>query len=123
MRVKFDPSGCGEHKGLLRLLFRFYLEKGDYGYDKKKADTPFHNHFYYVDPDISDDEILDIGEAFLQEAYVRWMTGSLPAMFNPAIEFPVKRVLDFSLPQVTFNSSRIANRIQELKNKIFERAL
>jgi hypothetical protein len=35
-------------------------------------DNPFHNHFIQVDPDTSDEEIMDIAEAFLHECYIKW---------------------------------------------------
>ena len=34
MRVKVEPSGCCERKGLVQVRFSMYLEPEDYGYDK-----------------------------------------------------------------------------------------
>jgi hypothetical protein len=41
---------------------------------KEWVDNPFHNHFIQVPPELSDGEIMDIGEAFLHEAYIEWAT-------------------------------------------------
>ena len=42
------------------------------GLPKAWRNNPFHNHFIYVEPDATDEEIMDSGEAFLQEAYQKW---------------------------------------------------
>uniref|UniRef100_A0A6M3KFC0 Uncharacterized protein n=1 Tax=viral metagenome TaxID=1070528 RepID=A0A6M3KFC0_9ZZZZ len=34
MFVKIEPSGCCERKGLVQVRFSFYLEDGDYGYER-----------------------------------------------------------------------------------------
>ncbi len=46
--------------------------------------NPFHNHFIYVEPDTMDDEIMDIGEAFLHEAGIKWDTDSKLDLENPS---------------------------------------
>jgi hypothetical protein len=39
---------------------------------KKWQLNPFHVHFIKVHPDTSEKEIMDIADAFLQEAYIKW---------------------------------------------------
>lgn len=140
MRVKIEPTGCCERKGLVQVRFSFYLDEGDYGYEKhhvrvperelteeevadpklaakvKKVwqDNPFHNHFYFFDPDTSDKEIMDTGEALLQEAYKMWSKDEPPYIYNPPINFPGKK-LD--------NSIRIAVKVQHLKEAALERVI
>ena len=50
--------------------------------------NPFHNHFVYVEPDITDIEIMQIGEAFLAKSYVRWGNNEKLDLKNPPISFP-----------------------------------
>jgi len=50
--------------------------------------NPFHNHFIYVEPDTTDDEIMDIGEAFLQEAYIKWAREEKLDLKNQPIKYP-----------------------------------
>jgi len=92
-----------------------YLDEGDYGYDihrvqvperelteEELADpklakkvpkvwrvNPFHNHFIYVEPDTSDEEIMDMGEAFLHEAYIKWACEEKLDLRNPSVEFHI----------------------------------
>ena len=55
---------------------------------KEARDNPFHNHFVYFEPEVSDEEINDIGEAFLQEAYIKWALGERPMPENPPVKWP-----------------------------------
>ena len=50
--------------------------------------NPFHNHFIYVEPETTDEEIMDIGEAFLQEAYIKWACGEKLDLKNPPVKYP-----------------------------------
>ena len=50
--------------------------------------NPFHNHFIYVETDISDKEIMDIGKAFLAECYIKWEDEEILDLKNPPITFP-----------------------------------
>ena len=59
------------------------------GLPKEWQNNPFHNHFIYVEPDTTDEEILDIGEAFLGEAYKKWCAGSFPDLKNKPHAKPV----------------------------------
>ncbi len=72
--------------------------------------NPFHNHFIYVEPDTPDSEIMDIGEAFLHEAYVKWASDEQLALKNPHIMFPT-----------TFDSRALAAKVLSLKVNRLER--
>ena len=150
MRVKVEPTGCCERKGMVQVRFCMYLEPGDYGYDKHhvqvpvipeegyqgKVDergspidiedynkwldslpkewqnNPFHNHFIYVEPNATDKQILDIGEAFLTEAYQKWAAHTFPDLKNKPHTKPV------------VDNARIAaceTKAQHLKNTLLER--
>ncbi len=108
--VKIEPSGCCERKGMVQVRFSMYLELGDYGYDKHHVqipigikegmsdseidelpkswqDNPFHNYFIYVEPDTSESEIMDIAEAFLHEAYIKWSCDSVLDLNSNALAF------------------------------------
>lgn len=51
--------------------------------------NPFHNHFIYVEPETSDEEIMDVGKAFLEEAYVKWACDKALDLKNIPVQFPV----------------------------------
>ncbi len=98
MYVKVEPSGCVERHGLVQIRLAMYLEPGDYAYeryyvqvperpltDKELADpkladlvpkvwqlNPFHNHFIYGEPDITDDEIKAQMALHLPNFYEAW---------------------------------------------------
>ena len=95
MLVKVEPTGCCERKGLVQIRFCMYLDEGDYGYDIHHVQVdgvwqtnPFHNHFIYVKPETPDRAIMDMGEAFLEEAYIKWACGEVPNLINPEVKFP-----------------------------------
>lgn len=54
---------------------------------KKWQNNPFHNHFIYVEPETSDDEIMDIGEGFLKEAYNKWASDKKLDLKNKPVKF------------------------------------
>ena len=107
-----------------------YLDPGDYGYKAhhvqvperplteaeldspalaslvplKWQTNPFHNHFIYADPETPDDEIMDVGEAFLHEAYIKWARDENLDLKNPPFTFPT-----------TFDSGLLAARVQFLR--------
>lgn len=138
MYVKIDPSGCTERKGLVQVRFAMYLDPGDYGYDVyhvqvperalteeelddpaladlvplKWQTNPFHNHFIYVEPETLDKNIMDIGEAFLREAYSKWANDEKLDLKNPPLAFPA-----------TFDSDALAAKIQSLKMSKLERRI
>ena len=108
MFVKVENSGCCERNQMLQIRFAMYLDSTDYGYDITRVEVyerdlteaelndetlanlvpkvwqtnPFHNHFNYVDPSLSDVEILDLGEALLKEAYAEWKNDSKINLIN-----------------------------------------
>lgn len=47
--------------------------------------NPFHNHFITVKPELSNDEIMDIAEAFLNEAGVKWSQEKELDLKNPSV--------------------------------------
>ncbi len=136
MRVEIEPSGCTERKGLVQVRFAMYLDPGDYGYDVhhvqvperpltqeeqdnpalaalvslKWQTNPFHNHFIYVEPDTPNKKIMDIGEAFLHEAYTKWASGKQLDLKNPLVAFPT-----------VFVSDQVAAKVQSLKTTKLER--
>ena len=59
--------------------------------------TPFHSHFIYVDPEISDSELIGIGQQYLKQAYSQWKTEQTPQLSNIKASYPA-----------TVNSSRLA---------------
>jgi len=75
--------------------------------------NPFHNHFIYVEPDTSDEEIMDIGGAFLKEAYADWAIDKAPKPKNKPHTMPV------------IDASRITAceaKVQHLKVTLLERS-
>jgi len=49
--------------------------------------NPFHNHFIYVEPDTSDEEIMNIGQAFLEESFIKWASNEKLDFRNPLARF------------------------------------
>ena len=75
--------------------------------------TPFHNHFIRVKPDATDKEIMDIGEAFLREAYEKWAAGKVRDLKNSPTQYPL-----------TLDSARLAAceaKVQHLRTVSLER--
>ena len=148
MKVKVEPTGCCERKGLVQVRFCMYLDEGDYGYElhhiqvpvipekgyqgevdglghptsrddykgwldnlpKVWQTNPFHNHFIYVEPETTDEEIMDISEAFLKEAYIKWACDEKLDLKNPRVEFPI-----------SFEKVTVEARVQYLKKVVLER--
>ncbi len=57
------------------------------GLPKVWQNNPFHNHFIQVEPDTTETEIMDIAEAFLHEAYIKWAQDSKLDLINDALPF------------------------------------
>jgi hypothetical protein len=51
-------------------------------------DNPFHNHFIYVEPTMTDEQIMNIAQSFLVEAYVKWSASQPLDLKNPAVAYP-----------------------------------
>ena len=82
---------------------------------KAWQNNPFHNHLIYVEPDATDKEIMNIGEAFLHEAYIKWACEQKLDLMNQPSEFPA-----------TITSARlsaIGTRVQSLKSTALERKI
>jgi hypothetical protein len=134
MYYKIEKSGCCERKGMIQIRFSFYLDKEDYGYEKHcidiperelteeeinnpelaknvktiKRNNPFHNHFVYLDPTITDKKIEDIGNGLLSEAYEFWKRDEFPSIKNRP----------YTQPQITNKrKSDCKNRVLEIINK------
>jgi len=141
MYVKVEPSGCTERKGLVQVRFCMYLDEDDYGYNihhiqvpereltkEELADSelakkvpkvwknnPFHNHFIYVEPDTTDEEIMDIGEAFLHEAYTKWACGGGLDLKNSPVAFHI--------PTDGVRKEAIKDKVAHLRKSTLERAI
>lgn len=105
MYVKIEPSGTLEKDGMVQVRYSFFLDKEDYGYDKclvtlvdeeTKEETvqlnPFHNHFYYFEPTVKNEEVMAKGAELCKEAYAQWTEGSNVEIKNPKVEFPTQVV-------------------------------
>ncbi len=88
MFVRIEPSGVCERNGMVQVRFSFFLEKGNYRF-KEYEDAPFHNHFIRVGPDITDSEIMDLAEAYLHEAGIKWYRDLPLDLANSPIKIPV----------------------------------
>lgn len=92
--VKIEPTGCTERKGMVQVRLSMYLESGDYGYNKKLPNNPFHNHFIYVDIDTTESEISSIAISFLNEAYTKWASDIKPDVSNSSLPFQKPETVD-----------------------------
>jgi len=50
--------------------------------------NPFHNHFIYVDPETTDEEIAAIGDELLEVIYTDWLLERKPGRGTPKPVFP-----------------------------------
>jgi hypothetical protein len=67
-----------------------YLDPKDARYQEQVVGgvlTPFHNHFVYLEPNLSVEAILDIAERFLRKAYDAWKVGKVPELVNEPYRF------------------------------------
>ena len=66
--------------------------------------NPFHNHFIYVEPDISDKALTDICKAYLQEAYIKWACDGKLDLINPVQKLNVDELLaETRLSQIDYD--------------------
>lgn len=56
-----------------------------------QINSDFHNHFIQVPPDTTNEEIMDIAEAFLHEAYIKWACGEKIDLMNKDLPFDAKQ--------------------------------
>ncbi len=126
MFVRVEPTGCCERKGLVQIRFCMYLDKGDYGYEKHYVQVlnslpkvwqlnPFHNHFIYVEPEITDKEIMEMGEKFLKWAYAKWTQGEKLNLHNPPVKFHISPIPERLLA--------VNEKVKYLKETILERRI
>ncbi len=80
----------GEVNGMRQPVDKIDFQKWINGLPKEWQTNPFHNHFIYVPPDTSDQEIMDIGEAFLHEAYIKWSCDKKIDLKNDSLPFVAK---------------------------------
>ena len=76
MFVKVESNGLTEYNGLIKVFFGMYFDINDVEYSKyaviRGATTivnPFKVQIIYVNSELTETEIMDIGEAFLILAY------------------------------------------------------
>lgn len=138
MFVKIENTGCCELNQMLQIRFAMYLDIDDYGYEKTRAEVferdlteeelkdealanlvakiwqtnPFHNHFIYIDPPLTDVEILDLGEALLKEAYRKWSMNSKIDLKNEPL---------LQVEKTDIRLTACTNRLQALKAVNLER--
>jgi len=77
--------------------------------------NPFHNHFIYVEPDTSDEEIMNIGQAFLEEAYIKWACEERLDPKNPPVKFHPSRDND--------KLKAVDGKVKHLRETILERRI
>lgn len=140
MYVKIEPSGCSSRRGMVQVRLSMWLEPKDDGYDifnidnpvfpenryegnpedfeewVKKLPTeklliPFHNHFIQVSPETPDKEIMDIAEAFMHEAYIRFMTGDSMDIRNDGLPAKIKE----------YTAKELTDRVTSAKQISLER--
>jgi hypothetical protein len=117
MYFKVDRNNCREERGKIMVLYAFYLEPSDVGYErfrvhlpvlpeggnpnkgkgsdaewrdalpKKWQDNPFHRHVVYFDPEVTKEEIMFVGEIAFQEAKKQWEAGKTPSVKNLPVSF------------------------------------
>ena len=67
MYYKVEPSGCCERKGMVQIRFSFYLEPGDYGYDKHHVEVPI------IPKDGYPGKVDEVGSPYDMEDYIMWI--------------------------------------------------
>lgn len=84
------------------------------GFPHEWRDNPFHNHFIYVTPETSDEDIMDIGESFLHEAYIKWSSDEKLDLINPEmpkfktqIEPLFESMCETKVESITLSSSEL----------------
>jgi len=52
---------------------------------KEWINNPFHNHFIYTEPNITDEEILRIGEQLTKDSYILWEQNKILYLVNEKV--------------------------------------
>lgn len=90
------------------------------GLPQTKQVNSFHNHFIYVEPDITDAEIMDIGEACLKEVYADWASDKTPNPKNKPYTPPGVKIANYLL--TTKGRLKACEvKVQHLKDTVLER--
>lgn len=84
---------------------------------KVEQDNPFLNHFIQVEPTTTDKEIMDIAEAFLHEAGVKWGNDEKLDLVNISLPFQKPSVID------TTRITACETRVQSVKAITTERKI
>lgn len=66
MYFELEPTGCCERKGMVQVRFSFYLEPGDYGYEKHYVQVP-------EIPEGGYPETIDISGPESEKAFNEWI--------------------------------------------------
>ena len=97
MFYKIEPTGCVVRKGMIQVRYDFFLDEKDERFDEmylqveeggEKVATPFHTHFCYFDPNVTQEEIEFIGDVGLQLAYKPWSKREKIDIRNVATVYP-----------------------------------
>lgn len=74
--------------------------------------NPFHNHRFYIEPDTTDEQILNIAEEILKQSAAKYIKGRYPAVANTSLQ-PV--------PLTAGRLSACEAKMADLKGKSLER--
>jgi hypothetical protein len=58
------------------------------GLPKVWQDNPFHNHMYYFEPDVTEEQIKTVGQTICKVAKAEWDKDKMPRLVNVGIKFP-----------------------------------
>ena len=137
---KVEKSGCNVRKGLVEVRYDLYLDEKDYNYSAHYVDVPDlsqfdgkipsaeydkwletaptikqHNpfccHFCQFNPDVTDEEILYVGELALDMAYKNWCGGNVLLNKNLPVKFLMSTELWVEL--VTTKYALIASEVDD----------
>lgn len=121
MFFKINKTGCNIRKGLVQVRYDLYLDEKDYNYEAHYVDVPDiskfdgtpeeyekwletapmikqHNpfccHFCQFNADVTDEEILYVGELALDMAYKNWCKDDLHLNKNLPVKFDATKKAD-----------------------------
>ena len=83
---KEDYTGKLDENGMP--VDQLHFEEWFLNLPTEKRHNPFHNHFVQVEPDITDEEILYIGEVALLKAKRMWDKDMVPVIKNQRVIYP-----------------------------------
>jgi hypothetical protein len=95
MYFEVNNSGCSERKGMVQVRYDLFLDEEDHGHEKHFVkvnnswqNNPFLCHFCQFEPDVTDDEILFVGELAAELAYREWKENRFHGVKNLPVSFP-----------------------------------